>query len=319
MDAGFVVIGRNEGQRLARCLASLAPTGWPLVYVDSGSGDGSPQLAADCGAVVVALDMAQPFTAARARNAGLAMLASLQPSLRFVHFVDGDCVIDGAWPAAALACLAEHPDVAVVCGRRREIRPDASVYNWLCDREWDTPVGEAIACGGDALMRFEAVAGVGGYRNGLIAGEEPELCLRLREAGWRVVRLDREMTLHDANITRFGQWWRRTLRGGFAFASVLALHSRSPRRIWLKEVLRALAWGAALPSAILVLAWLYPVAAGLLLIYPLQVARLAARGGDGGWRFALFMMMAKFAEAAGILKYVVLRITGHTAGLIEYK
>ncbi|MEM9139196.1 MAG: glycosyltransferase, partial [Pseudomonadota bacterium] len=205
---GAVIIGRNEGARLIRCLASVGSAAC-MVYVDSGSTDGSVQAAREAGAEVVELDMDMPFTAARARNAGLARLREIG-AFDYVQFIDGDCELQPGWIALALAFLEEHPDVAVACGRRRERFPEASVYNRLCDHEWDTPVGEAKACGGDALMRMTALAAVGGYRDDLIAGEEPELCVRLRAAGWRVWRLDAEMTLHDADMHRFGQWWRRT-------------------------------------------------------------------------------------------------------------
>lgn len=226
---GAVIIGRNEGARLLACLDSFPDWVRPLVYVDSGSTDGSVAAARAAGAEVMALDMSQPFTAARARNAGFARMRELGTP-DFVQFVDGDCRIQPGWIEAAEAFLASRPEVAVVCGRRREIRPDASVWNRLCDAEWDTPVGEARACGGDALMRVDAVAGVGGYDPSLIAGEEPELCVRLRQAGWKVWRIDREMTLHDAAMTRVGQWWKRTRRGGHAFAEGAAMHGAPPER-----------------------------------------------------------------------------------------
>ena len=147
---GVVVIGRNEGVRLERCLRSLMQGVGKVVYVDSGSTDGSPQLARSLGVEVLALDMRVPFTAARARNEGFSALQRLLPSMQLVQFVDGDCEVDARWLATAQAFLDQHPEVAVVCGRRRERFPERSVYNLLCDLEWDTPIGEAKACGGDA-------------------------------------------------------------------------------------------------------------------------------------------------------------------------
>ena len=78
------------------------------------------------------------------------------------------------------------------------MHPEASVYNRLCDFEWDTPVGDAEACGGDFLARAAAFGSVGGFDERMIAGEEPELCYRLRRGGWRIHRADHAMTLHDA-------------------------------------------------------------------------------------------------------------------------
>ncbi len=309
-----VVIGRNEGERLVACLRALRGQMRRVVYVDSGSTDGSVAQARALGAEVVALDMTRPFTAARARNAGLAALAADPPE--FVQLLDGDCEMVPGWPAAALAAFAEHPRAVVVCGRRRERFPQASVWNALADREWDTPVGPARACGGDALMRYAAVRAVGGYRDDLIAGEEPELCLRLRQAGGEVWRIAAEMVLHDAALTRFGQWWRRTRRAGHAFAEGAALHGAGPERHWVAETRRALFWGAGLPVLILLAGLIHPAGWLLALVYPAQVVRLARRGG-GTW--AVYSVLGKFAEAQGALGYWADRLRGRRRGLIEYK
>lgn len=312
----MVVIGRNEGARLIACLASLQGAVGRIVYVDSGSTDGSVAAAEAAGAAAVALDPAPPFTAARARNAGLAQLRGTGPP-PYVQFIDGDCTLREGWIGTALAFLEAHPRAAAVCGRRRERFPQASVYNRLCDREWDTPVGRAKACGGDALMRMSAVEAVGGYREDLIAGEEPELCLRLRRAGWEIWRLDAEMTWHDAAITRFGQWWQRSRRAGHAFAEGAALHGNAPERHWVAETRRALAWGLGLPAAALTLSAVTP-AGFLLLAYPLQVVRLAARDGAGrqaSWERALFTTLGKIPEMLGVLEFHL----PHRTGLIEYK
>ena len=312
---GAVIIGRNEGARLVACLASFP--GWvrPLVYVDSGSTDGSVAAARAAGAEVLALDMAVPFTAARARNEGFARLRELgEPE--FVQFVDGDCRMQPGWIEPALDFLAARPEVGVVCGRRREVHPEASIWNRLCDAEWDTPPGEARACGGDALMRVAAVAAVGGYDQRLIAGEEPELCVRLRQAGWKIWRIDREMTLHDAALTRIGQWWKRTRRGGHAFAEGAAMHGAPPEQHWVAETRRALLWGAVLPLVALVGMVITPWTALILAAYPLQALRLARRYG---WERGVFMLLAKFPEAQGVLQYRLNRLRKRRAGLIEYK
>lgn len=314
-----VVIGRNEGARLRACLASLRGRVRRLIYVDSGSTDGSPQAALDTGAELVDLDLSQPFTAARARNAGLARLFGAGAD--FVQLIDGDCTLDPDWIAVASGFLVAHPGTAIACGRRRERHPEASVYNRLCDREWDTPVGEATACGGDALMRLAALSQVGGYNDNLIAGEEPDLCLRLRRAGWSVWRLDAEMTRHDADIRRFAQWWQRSRRAGHAFAEGAALHGAGAERHWVRETRRALIWGAALPLAIVALALLTPWAWAALAIYPAQVLRLARRDGStrAALEWALFTVLGKFPEAQGTLEFRLNRWRGGKAGLLEYK
>lgn len=320
---GIVVIGRNEGERLERCLRSIDAPGARLVYVDSGSTDGSIAFARSVGAHVVELDTSLPFTAARARNEGFRALATAGTRPEIVQFIDGDCELAAGWLAVAERHLESHPKIAVVCGRRRERDPASSVYNRLCDNEWNTPVGEAKACGGDAMMRAEAFEQVGGFRASLIAGEEPELCVRLRSSGWAVWRLDREMTLHDAAMIRFSQWWTRAKRGGYAFAEGARLHGAPPERHWVRERRRAILWGAFLPMAIVLLAvtvgW---PAAFLLAAYPLQFIRLAARASGtprARAEQALFLLVGKFAEAAGVVSYAWRHGLRRPPRLIEYK
>lgn len=312
---GAVIIGRNEGARLVACLASFPSEVRPLVYVDSGSTDGSVAAALAAGAVVVDLDTTVPFTAARARNAGLARLTQ-EGAPEFVQFADGDCTLQPGWLAAACTFLTEQPRAAVVCGRRRESHPEASVWNRLCDAEWDTPLGQARACGGDALMRTAALAQVGGYDPTLIAGEEPELCVRLRAAGWQVWRIGHEMTLHDAAMHRIGQWWKRTRRAGYAFAQGAAMHGAAPEFHWVAETRRAVFWGLVLPLIGLLGLAITPWSALAFAAYPLQILRLAPRLG---LERAVFLTLGKLPEGLGVLQYAINRVLHRRAALIEYK
>lgn len=323
---GAVVIGRNEGERLIRCLCSLVGRVEHVVYVDSGSTDDSVQAAKSLGVSTVTLDLSQPFTAARARNRGVAELRSMGVQPDFVQFVDGDCEVDENWIGRGVAALEADPRVAVVCGRRRERFPEASKYNRLCDLEWDTPPGEVRSCGGDAMMRLRAFDEVGGYDSTLIAGEEPELCVRLRRAGWRILRLDAEMTLHDAAMTRFGQWWRRSVRAGHAYAEGAWMHGRSPQRHNVREVRSILTWALFIPAATAALVW--PAGGwGLLLLslYPLQWWRIfvgqrrRGRTASQSRLYATFTMLGKFAQLRGMVGFAWNRLRGRRMRLIEYK
>lgn len=315
---GVVVIGRNEGERLRLCLQSVRRLASQIVYVDSGSTDHSRDMATEMGASVIELDLSSPFTAARARNQGAFHLLEQQPATEYILFVDGDCEVVPGWLEASTQFLRDHPECAVACGRRRERFPQQTIYNLLCDQEWDTPIGEARQCGGDAVMRASAFASVNGYRDAMIAGEEPELCVRLRQKGCSIHRLDHEMTLHDAAITRFGQWWKRSMRAGHAYAEGSWLHGGSPERHCVAETRRALLWGMGIPLLIMALTltagteWLL-----LLGIYPLQFLRLWWKNSSRVT--AWFMLVGKFAETVGILKFHWTRISGGSARIIEYK
>jgi hypothetical protein len=248
------------------------------------------------------------------------------PGISLVQFVDGDCEVVGGWIERAAARLEERPELAAVCGRRRERFPRASVYNLLCDIEWDTPVGDTLACGGDAMMRLAALEKVGGFAPTLIAGEEPELCVRLRAAGYKIERLDAEMTLHDAAMTQASQWWRRNVRSGHAYAEGVALHGAPPERHFVTPYRRALFWAAAVPALALGAA-LPTVGASLILLagYPVSASRTYQHARRKGWAPAdalaagFFVTLGKFPELQGILKFHWGRLRGHRSGLIEYK
>ena len=320
---GAVVIGRNEGERLRACLQSLTKTLNHVVYVDSGSTDQSVEIANALGVTVIELDMSVPFTAARARNVGANGLLQINPTLKYLQFVDGDCEVSPNWLETAYGFMETNTATAACCGRRRERYPEKSIYNWLCDVEWDTPIGKAKSCGGDALIRVTAFQKVGGYRNDLIAGEEPEMCVRFRHAGYKIYRIDSEMTLHDANITKFSQWWKRAVRGGFAFAQGASIHGKAPEKHKVKERNRVLFWAGFLPLFIALISILIsPYLLVLLLIYPLSVGKIYWHNKnklEKSFRYAIFMMIGKFAEFKGALKFYFERIAGKQSKLIEYK
>jgi len=319
---GAVAIGRNEGERLKKCLQSLSAAA-KVIYVDSGSTDGSVQRARSQGVGVIDLAMDIPFTAARARNTGFRHLRVIASDLSYVQFIDGDCELIPDWPEQAISFLTLHPGCGAVCGRRRERYPNQSIYNWMCDREWNGPTGQVRAFGGDVMVRVNALDAVGGYRDDLIAGEEPELCLRLRTVGWHIWRLGSEMTLHDVAMTRFGQWWRRTQRSGYAFAQGAHMHGASPERYRVWESRRAWLWGLCLPLACLLIAIMFePWGWAIWLIYPLQVLRQTARNqGSLNERavLALFQVLARFPEVWGQMKFTRDLLMGRQARLIEYK
>ena len=329
---GVVVIGRNEGERLRRCIGSLADTP-ARVYVDSASSDDSVAWARGEGVHVIELSTPPKLTAARGRNAGLRHLVAAYPELRYVQFVDGDCEVQPGWLAAAAAALDADPELGAVFGRRRERHPERSIYNALCDDEWNVPVGEALTCGGDVMCRIDAVSAIGGYDETMIAGEDPDMSTRLRQTGWRIRRLDADMTLHDAAILHFGQWWKRAKRAGHAFAELAHRHPGIGRPDWSRSCHSSVVWSVGLPAATIatiVLAlfvgpWPLLLTVALLLLWPLKMIQLARRARHEGLagpvaraRGAAFLV-AKFPQTLGILEFHANRAQRRESRLIEYK
>jgi glycosyltransferase involved in cell wall biosynthesis len=306
-DVGVIAIGRNEGERLRACLASVVGRDMTVVYVDSGSTDGSVEMARSMGADVVELDLSIPFSAARARNEGLVRLSQIQPNVEFVQFVDGDCEVVPAWIETAREAIKAKPQAAVVCGRRRERHPEHSVYNRLADLEWDAPVGEVKSCGGDAMFRVWAFQQAGGFNPTVVAGEEPELCQRLRESGWTIHRIAAEMTVHDSAILHFGQWWKRQVRSGYGAMDVSTRFPRGKDTLFANQVRSARLWTV------------------LTLFMPLQAARLAVKAKRRlpSWKtaaaYGTLTMIGKWAHVLGQRQYLRDRASGTNTRLIDYK
>lgn len=333
---GIVIIGRNEGERLVRCLASVAGQSRPVVYVDSGSTDRSVDAARAAGASVVDLDTSLPFSAARARNEGFSRLTQISPDVRFVQFVDGDCEVAPDWLDRAAVELDRRPELAAVCGTLRERFPDASIYNHLCDLEWNRGTGEIEACGGVAMYRADYFRDVDGFDPSVVAGEEPELCARLRAAGHKIVRLPDQMAWHDSAMHRFAQWWKRQVRGGYGGMDVAQRFERQRGGgSFTRQIRSAWFWTLGIPAAALaisVVAYILsgPVAAAgaallTLALIPLQTARLIFKTFRKGLpaRVALWhgclTMVAKLAHIRGHLKYLHDKMSQRGLQIIEHK
>jgi GT2 family glycosyltransferase len=320
----IVAIGRNEGERLKSCLRAAIASVRTVVYVDSGSTDGSAEFARTLGCQVV--EMEPPFSAARARNEGFARAMSAEPDAAYVQFVDGDCALVEGWLGRGVAALNERTDVGVVCGHVREMVPEASVYNRLFDLEWRQRPGELDACGGIFMVRPSVFRAVGGFRADVIAGEDNEFCVRVRRAGGKILLLDAAMVWHDAAMHRFAEWWRRARRTGHAWAQVAALHGNSKERYFVRECRRVWIWGLAIPALALGLApFTRGVSLLLLVLYGPQFGWIVRKAHKRGWPlgdamvYAFFTVLAKFPALEGMLAYHWRRLRGKTLTIMEHK
>ena len=322
-----VVIGRNEGERLTRCLASIgralgSPIDSELIYVDSDSTDDSRSRAAESGATVLRVRPQRPC-AAVGRNAGWRAARG-----EFVLFLDGDTLLDPGFVPRALAAMAE-PTVAVVWGHRREMAPEQSPYVRALDLDWVYAPGIVPFCGGDALVRRDVLAAVGGFDERLIAGEEPELCQRIRAAGSLILHIDAPMTLHDLGIASFRQYWRRAFRAGHAYAEVSRLTRAAGQPLWTAQARRNLVHGGAVAAAPVALA--AATVAGplpLAVVIGAGVALLARTYGRCAWKsdsrltralYALHSHLQQLPILCGQLAFHLDRLRGRRRALIEYR
>ncbi len=261
-----VIIGVNAEKTLASCISSIRAANYPqsclhIYYADGGSHDNSLAIAAEFTDVtILALNPEHP-TPGLGRNAG--WKAGKSP---LVHFFDSDTILHPDWLAQAVATISEG--VAAVRGNRCEIFPRATLYNWIGSLEWNDQPGDVECFGGDVLIRRSVLEQSGGYDEVLVGGEDPELSRRIRHLGWRIIQLDQEMTRHDLAMTRFGQYWQRAYRSGYAFAAVTDRFSKQKTGFWFAEFRRILVRGGGcqiLLSAALVSLLLFPEAVPLAL------------------------------------------------------
>ncbi len=321
MSVGAVIIGRNEGARLKRCLDTLGPQVGTLVYVDSGSRDSSVEMARAKGAHVVELDMSQPFTAARARNAGYDALVQLG-DFDAVQFIDGDCGVEPGWVERAFDALMSAPKRGLVTGWRAERDAARNAYHALAEWEWHRPAGPIVACGGDMMVRCTAFEEAGRFDPTVIAAEDDELCQRIAKAGWHLERLPETMTHHDADMDRFGQWWQRAVRTGHGFAQVADLHPG----YFAPERKRVALYAVALPSvtALALVIW-WPLALLPLAAYALSFVKSRAMlvsdtvPKQHATPMAGLLVLSKFPNLLGMIRYTLRKRRGADMRIIEYK
>jgi len=329
-----VVIGRNEGARLERCLNSVRAMRrgtWgveqfevELIYVDSGSNDDSVSKAKRLGARTIALTPLRP-TAALGRNAGWRAATG-----EMVLFLDGDTVVDKNFAAEA---MRELGDANVVCvwGHRREMFPHATIFNRVLDLDWMYKPGPAAFCGGDAIFRRSALEEAGGFDESLIAGEEPEMCRRMIAAGKRIMHVDLAMTQHDLAMRSFGQYWARALRAGHAYAEVSARFEQGPHTFWSAESrsnrLHVLSLSLVIIAGVATSAWIRS-SLPLLVVMGLLFAMVLRTAWKARWKSANIITLLLYGIHShvqqlpiwvGQMRYARNNRRGRRMGIVEYK
>lgn len=329
VDVSVVVIGRNEGERLTRCLASVQSANWgvlthEVVYVDSNSTDDSLARAGAARARALLLQDPAPC-AAKARNLGWR-----QAGGSMILFLDGDTELHPEFVLRAHAALVGDSGLCAAWGHRREAQPHRSLYMRVLDLDWLYPPGRTPYFGGDVLVRRVALEQVGGFDPTLNAGEEPELCARLRAQGWQIEHLDVPMTRHDLGIYSFSAYCRRAYRSGIAYAEVAHRMRERNDPLWQRESRRDFRHGLLFLMAPLVLAPVIALVPALAVPLGLLVLALLARSAlrcawkaprEPGlrWLYALHSQLQKVPAFWGQVAWLRARKRRASLGLVEYR
>jgi GT2 family glycosyltransferase len=325
---GIVVIGRNEGINLGNCFKSLSNLRIKKAYVDSGSTDDSLNIAESFCDIVIPLDPSRPFSAARSRNEGFDKLLHIAPKVEFVQFIDGDCTLESGWLENAANTLYTRKEVAVVIGHLTERFPDRSPYNKLCDLEWRSGSGDIKnygSLGGIMLVRANIFRELGGFKENVIAGEDSEFGVRIASKGQVVTKLNIPMATHDANMTHFSQWWKRSVRAGHAIGQRSYINGKSNVRDCVHERKSTIAWGIALPIvaiiSALIIPWMPLLILSLYFVLFIKIINFRLNAGDTkneAMLYAIFNVIGKIANGIGLILFQWRRIRDDYK-LIEYK
>jgi glycosyltransferase involved in cell wall biosynthesis len=324
MKVAIVIIGRNEGERLRVSLAAARRECDRIVYVDSESGDGSLETAQSMG--IEAVSLQKPgLTAARGRQTGFERLRELWPETEHVQFIDGDCELQPGWLERAARELERDDRIAAVSGIRAETRVRESVWSRLVDIEWPRHEGDVLYPGGDSYCRVSALMQIGGWSVGLIAGEDPDLGFRLTDGGWRVRRLSAPMTLHDIRISSFGQYWKRAVRSGYAYAAAGWRGRHGSGRMYLTTGAKFTVQVSLLAAAVVAGGVYWPVTLLAVAIAAWMIWRAARfgvsrglRGGDAA-KYAVLTLPVRLGQAFGFIRALYAIWTGSSSSIIEYR
>ena len=97
---------------------------------------------------------------------------------------------------------------------------------------------------------MRSIAHNGYFDEGLKAGEEPDLCYRVRQSGGKIVCVDAPMVTHDLGMRSFSQYWQRGVFSGKGYAKVALRYWRNSEKLWLRELVvnfsEPLWWGIVL-------------------------------------------------------------------------
>lgn len=244
IDISFVVIGYNESAHLRACLESVRSADldgirYELLYVDGGSTDDSLNIAASCGVDRV-LGGDRRRRAAENRNLG-----ANDSRGTYIQFLDGDMQLEPTWPKRGLRYLQERSEVAVVCGRLREVNPGYLFQ--VIQLDWVQREGAVETCGGAALFRREPFHEAGAFPEDVAYGEEPLLCWRIRNVLKREVHFWTEpMALHDIGFSGIRDYWRQYSRNGATYIEIAVRCAGTEDPYWTRDTITNFAWASGI-------------------------------------------------------------------------
>jgi len=197
-ELSVILISKNQEWNVDRLIRSVLDetsdiTDREVVLVDSASTDRTVDVASAYPITILRLHADQHLSAAAGRYIGYK-----NTSGGLVLFLDGDMELCSGWLRRAMAVMDRRTDVAVVSGSWLDLPRDAQRDNK--DHSGFSPTSEeeedVRSVGGAGMFRRTVLEQVGPFNPFLYSDEEPELCLRIRHAGYRVIKLWYPISYH---------------------------------------------------------------------------------------------------------------------------
>lgn len=202
LELSVVLITKNQAWNISRLIESVlratsCVSSKEIILVDSASTDETVTLASLHPLNIFRLEPGQRLSPAIGRYIGYK-----QSSGEYVLFLDGDTELIPGWLPHALLLMCERPDVGGVTGGVINLPTSAAAQRAAApaQKTHAAPPKEVLWCnyggGGVAMYRRSAMERAGTFNPNLNAEEEPELGLRIRHAGYRLLELDYPMAFH---------------------------------------------------------------------------------------------------------------------------
>jgi len=221
----IVIIGKNEQLHIKKCLRSVISASKRLqdveiVYVDSASTDRTIEIAASFPIKIIQLKPEWKLTSAAGRYLGY-----LNTTSKHILFVDGDTLLYKHWPEQAVQFLEDHPKAGGVAGILHEIftAPDGSIQSLKKNRyKQKTGLILTKVFGGTACYKREAMLKAGSFNPHIRATPELELALRIRQKGYNLYKINKQMAITYAPLREtFTEIIRRSNSNLYAVGNTL--------------------------------------------------------------------------------------------------
>ena len=197
-----IIAVRNGSSTIGVCLDAIAAQSYPaasIMVIDDASTDDTVRLIRERRDPIIELiELADNVGPAEARNRALPRVTT-----DYFWIVDADCVPTPDCLANLCAVLSADPAIGVVGGPNPQ-NPRTATYaaaafdfsnRYLVDPA-APPTDVPYVVGANMLVRRAVIEQVGYYDPNLRIAEDFDLCVRARQAGWRVVFEPRAVSEH---------------------------------------------------------------------------------------------------------------------------